>query len=164
MKYYFNNNNNNIHYLYWRIHGYIHNIHWYNGAIISFDCNNLKVSLFIKIINFNGIKNISHLTMLVNMITCQNFNLSYIYCIFVEKKSFFVMKNFKSITSYPNMVQIMWNGMIQYTFIDLHEDYKSFKLFLEYNCVFGYIGTLHSFSQIYFNLPLYKMKWNNFFF
>jgi hypothetical protein len=30
-------------------------------------------------------------------------------------------------------------------------------------CVFEYIGTLHLFSQIYSNLPLYKMKWNSFF-
>ncbi len=28
---------------------------------------------------------------------------------------------------------------------------------------FEYISTLHSFSQIYSNLPLYKMTWNSFF-
>jgi hypothetical protein len=35
---------------------------------------------------------------------------------------------------------------------------------LEYICVFEYTCTLHSFSQIYSNLLLYKMKWNNLFF
>ncbi len=34
---------------------------------------------------------------------------------------------------------------------------------MEYICVFEYTCTLHSFSQIYSNLPFYKMKWNNFF-
>ncbi len=36
--------------------------------------------------------------------------------------------------------------------------------FLEYICVFEYIGTLHLFPQIYSNMPLYKMKWNSFFY
>jgi hypothetical protein len=62
------------------------------GPLSHFDCTNLKASLFIKIINFNGIKNISHLIMLVNMITCQNLNLSYIYRIFVEKIYFLEWK------------------------------------------------------------------------
>jgi hypothetical protein len=31
-------------------------------------------------------------------------------------------------------------------------------------CVLKYIGVLHLFSQIYSILPLYKMKWNSFFF
>ncbi len=34
---------------------------------------------------------------------------------------------------------------------------------MEYICVFEYIGTLHFFLQIYYNLPLYEMKWNSFF-
>jgi hypothetical protein len=34
---------------------------------------------------------------------------------------------------------------------------------LEYINVFEYTCTLHLFSQIYSNLPLYKMKWNNLF-
>jgi hypothetical protein len=33
------------------------------------------------------------------------------------------------------MVQIMWNDMVHYTF-NFHKDYKSFKLFWEYTCVF----------------------------
>jgi hypothetical protein len=49
-----------------------------------------------------------HLIMLVifyvNVITCQNFNLPHIYHIFVEKTH---LKNFKLITWYPNMVNIM---------------------------------------------------------
>jgi len=67
------------------------------------------------------------------------------------------MKNFKLVTWYLNMVQIMWIDMVQYTF-NFHKYYKLFKLFLKYICVFEYIGTLHLFLQIYSNLPLYKMK------
>jgi len=44
------------------------------------------------------------------------------------------MKIFKLITLYPNMVQTMWNDMVEYTF-NFHKDWKSFKLFLEYICV-----------------------------
>jgi hypothetical protein len=39
--------------------------------------------------------------------------------------------------SYPNMVHIMWNNMLQYTF-NFHKDWKSFKLFMKYICVFEY--------------------------
>jgi hypothetical protein len=60
----------------------------------------------------------------------------------------------KWITWYPNMVQTMWNDMLQYTF-NFHKKLKSFKLILEYICVFEY---LHLFPQIYSNLPFYKMK------
>jgi len=35
--------------------------------------------------------------------------------------------------------------------------------FLEYIRVFEYIGTLHLFPQIYSNIPLNKMKWNEIF-
>jgi len=70
------------------------------------------------------------------------------------------MKIFKLVTWFLNMIHIMWNDMVQYTF-NFHKDYKSFKLFLEYICVFEYISTLHSFSQIYFTLSLYKMKWDS---
>jgi hypothetical protein len=53
-----------------------------------FDYTNFKASLVIEIINFDGIKDIAHLAMLVtfhvNMIACQNFNLSHIYHIFAE--------------------------------------------------------------------------------
>jgi hypothetical protein len=79
-----------------------------------------------------------------------------------RKNSFFEVKKFKLITWYPNMVQIMWNGMIQYSF-NFQKNQKLFKWFLEFICVFEYIGTLHWFSQIYYNLRLYKMKWNSFF-
>jgi len=44
------------------------------GPLFCFDYTNFKVSLIIKIINFNGIENMAHLTMLVifhvNVITC----------------------------------------------------------------------------------------------
>jgi hypothetical protein len=72
------------------------------------------------------------------------------------------MKIYKLVTWYPNMVHIMWNDMILYTF-NFHKNWKSFKFFLEYICVFEYTSTLHSFSQIYSNLSLYKMKGNSFF-
>jgi hypothetical protein len=55
-------------------------------------------------------------TFFVDVITCQNFNLSHISCILVKKNSFFEMKIFKLITWYPSMVHIMWNDMVQYTF------------------------------------------------
>jgi len=61
-----------------------------------------------------------------------------------------------------NMVHIMWNDMVQYTF-NFYKNWKTFKFFLEYIYVFEYIGKLYLFSQIYSNLPLYKMKWNSFF-
>jgi hypothetical protein len=54
----------------------------YIGIIRSqshFDCTNFKVSLVIKIINFNEIKKTTHLVMLVifyvDVISCQNFKL-----------------------------------------------------------------------------------------
>jgi hypothetical protein len=76
-----------------------------------FDHTNFKVSLFIKIINFNKIKKMAHVAILiifhVNVITCQNFNLPHIYHICAKKNSFFEMKIFKLITWYPNMVQNM---------------------------------------------------------
>jgi hypothetical protein len=54
-----------------------------------FDCINFRTPLIIKIINFYEIKRMAHLTMLVifyvDVITCQNFNLSHIYCILIEK-------------------------------------------------------------------------------
>ncbi len=57
-----------------------------------FDYINFKVSLVIKIINFNEIFQIAHLAMLsifhVNVITCQIFNLAQIYYFFVEKTHF----------------------------------------------------------------------------
>jgi len=98
----------------------------------------------------------------VDVISCQNYNLPHIYRIFVEKNSIFEMKIFKLVPWYPNMVHIMWNDMVQYTF-NFHKYYKSFKLFFKYICVFEYTCTLHSFPQICSNLPLYKMKWNSFF-
>ncbi len=49
------------------------------GPWPHFNYTNFKVSLVIKVINFSGIKKMTHLAMLVifhvNVITCQNFNL-----------------------------------------------------------------------------------------
>jgi len=62
------------------------------GPLFHFDYINFKVSLVIKIIHFNEIEKMAHLAMLViihvNVITCQNFNLPHIYCIFVGKTYF----------------------------------------------------------------------------
>jgi hypothetical protein len=64
-----------------------------------FDSTNFKVSFVIKVINFNENFQISHLAIfvifLVNVITCQVFNLPYIYCIFVKKKLFFFNEIFQ---------------------------------------------------------------------
>jgi hypothetical protein len=73
------------------------------------------------------------------------------------------MRIFKLVIWYPNMVQIISNDLVQYTF-NFHKDQELFKLFLEYICVFEYIGRLHLFPQIYSNLRPYKMKRNSFFF
>jgi hypothetical protein len=57
-----------------------------------FDYTNFKVSLVIKLINFNEYFKMAHLIMLaifhVNVITCQIFNLSHIYHIFAKKTQF----------------------------------------------------------------------------
>jgi hypothetical protein len=62
------------------------------GPMFHFDCTNFKVSLVIKIINVNEIKNIAHLVMLVifhvDVFTCQIFNLAHMYHIFVRNTFF----------------------------------------------------------------------------
>jgi hypothetical protein len=62
------------------------------GPHSCFDYTDIKASLVIKIINFNEIKKMAHLSMLVisyvDVSFYQNFNLSHIYCIFVEKTHF----------------------------------------------------------------------------
>jgi hypothetical protein len=137
------------------------------GPQSRFDCINFRASLVIEIINFYENFKMAHLTMFVifyvDVIFCQNFKYITHLSHLCSKNSFFEMKIYKLFTWYPNMVHIMWNDMIQYTF-NFYKYYKSFKLLFEYIYVFEYIGTLHLFSQIYSNLPLYKMKWKNFFF
>jgi hypothetical protein len=137
------------------------------GPLSHFDYTNFKVSLIIKIINFNENIKMAHLAMLVifhvNVIICQIFNLPHIYCIFVEKTHFLLIIFFKLVTWYTNMVLIMWNDMVQYTF-NFHKNKKSFKYFLKYIFFFEYTSTLHLFPQIYSNISLHKMKWNSFFF
>jgi hypothetical protein len=60
--------------------------------LFCFDRINFKVSLVIKMINFNEIKKMAHLTMLdifsVNVIICQKINLLHIYCIFIKGTQF----------------------------------------------------------------------------
>ncbi len=62
------------------------------GPRSCFDYINFRASLVIKIINFNENLKMAHLAMLVifyvDVISCQNFNLPHIYCIFVGKNSF----------------------------------------------------------------------------
>jgi hypothetical protein len=66
----------------------------------------------------------AHLIMLVifyvDVISCQNFKLLHLLH-FCSKNSFLEMKIYKLITWYPNMVHIMWNDMVQYTF-NFHKD------------------------------------------
>jgi len=90
--YYYLDNNNKFHVIY--IERLMDIFIIYIGIIrlFCFDYINFKISLVTKIISFNGIKNMAHLAMLVifhvNMITYHNFNLSDIYCIFVEETHF----------------------------------------------------------------------------
>jgi hypothetical protein len=63
----------------------------------------------------------------VDVIFCQNFNFPHIYHIVVEK-AFLEMQT-------SHMVHIMFNDMLLYIF-NFHKFLKSFKLFLEYICVF----------------------------
>jgi hypothetical protein len=62
------------------------------GPKFHFDYINFRVSLVIKIINFNEIKKMAHLVMLVifyvDVIFCKTFNLPHIYHIFAEKNHF----------------------------------------------------------------------------
>jgi hypothetical protein len=57
------------------------------GPLFCFDSTNFKVSLIIKIINFNEIFLMAHLATLVifhmNVVICQNLNLPHIYRIFL---------------------------------------------------------------------------------
>jgi hypothetical protein len=59
------------------------------GPLFCFDYINFKVSLVIKIINFNENLKMAHLAMLVifhvNVIICQIFKLPHIYHIFAKK-------------------------------------------------------------------------------
>jgi hypothetical protein len=64
--------------------------------LFCFDYTNFKVSLIIRIINFNGILKVAHLVMLVifhvNVVTCQIFNFPHMYHIFVGKYCEFFSK------------------------------------------------------------------------
>jgi hypothetical protein len=66
------------------------------GPLFRFAYTNFQISLLIKIIKFNGIKNMARLIMFiifhVNAITCQFFNLSNVYCIFIEKNHILIWK------------------------------------------------------------------------
>ncbi len=75
-----------------------------------FDCTNFRASLVTKMINFNEIKKMAHLVMLVifhvDVISCQNFKYTIHLSHFCSKSSFFEMKIYKLVTWYPNMVHI----------------------------------------------------------
>jgi hypothetical protein len=63
------------------------NMHFY-WLFSHFDYTNFRASLVIEIINFDGIKYMAHLAMLVifhvNVIICQNFSLPHIYHILAK--------------------------------------------------------------------------------
>jgi hypothetical protein len=126
--------------------------------LFCFDYTNFKVSLIIRIINFNGIKKMAHLIMLiifhVNVIICQ-ISISHTCITFLLEKTIFWNENFQI----NHMVQIMWNGMVQYTF-HFHKNKKSFKLFLKYIFVFEYIFTWHLFHK--YTSISHVIKWNDF--
>jgi hypothetical protein len=57
------------------------------------------------------------------------------------------------------MVQTIWNGMVQYSF-NFHTNYKIFKLFLEYICVFEYMYIAFFSTNILQSLTLWnEMKY-----
>ncbi len=95
------------------------------APLYRFDCINFKASLIIKIIKFNEFLKMVHLVMLVifhvNVITLSIFQFTTHLSHLCWENSFFDMKIFKLITWYPNMVQNMWNDMVQYnlTFIKI---------------------------------------------
>jgi hypothetical protein len=51
------------------------------------------------------------------------FSIYHTFIISLLKNSFFEMKNFKLVTWYLNMVRIVWNVIIQYTF-NFHKKIK----------------------------------------
>jgi hypothetical protein len=67
-------------------------MHFYR-LFSHFDYTNFRASLVIEGVNFDGIKDMAHLAILVifhvNMITCQFFNLPHIYHIFAKKIIFY---------------------------------------------------------------------------
>jgi hypothetical protein len=106
------------------------------GSRSHFDYINFKASLVIKIINFNEIKNspssyVCHL--LCDFLSKFQFTTHLLHL--CSKISFFDMKIYKLITWYPNMVHIMWNDMVQYTF-NFHKN-------LRYIPFHKYIPTSH---------------------
>jgi len=135
-------------------------------AWFHFDYTNFRASLVIKIINFSEFLKMAHRGMFfifyVDVIFCQNFNLPHIYHIFAQKTHFLKWK----FTNYSHGIQTLFI-LCEMTWFNIplifNKNLKSFKLFFEYICVFEYTCTIHSFSQIYSNLPFYKIKLNIYF-
>jgi hypothetical protein len=72
--------------------GYINII----GPLSHFDYINFKVSLVIKIINFNGIKNMAHLVMLVIFHVNIKISILHTFIASLLKKLIFQNENFQS--------------------------------------------------------------------
>jgi len=87
------------------------------GPLSHFDYTNFKVSWVIKIINFNEIKKVAHLAILVifhvNVITFQIFNLPHIYCMFVKKLIFWNEKiQINHMVLKHGLNYVKWHGLI----------------------------------------------------
>ncbi len=119
--------------LYWKSQGYIYTI--YIGIIESlfhFTYTNFEALLVINVINFKRILKwpsslyAFHLQCECDYLLDFQFttHLSYL----CWKNSFFEMKIFKLVTWYPNMVQIIWNDMVNIssTFIKIFGMYLCF--------------------------------------
>jgi hypothetical protein len=122
-----------------------------------FDYTNFKVSLVIKIINFNEIKKKSHLIMLVifhvDVISCQNFYIPHIYCIFAQKIIFWDENlQISHMVSKRGSYYVKWHGS---TFIKTKNHLNYFwNIFMFLNAYVHYIR-LHKYTLI-----SYFIKWN----
>ncbi len=89
----------------------------------------------------------------VDVISCQNFNLSHIYHIFAEKTHFLKWKfsnESDGIQTWFMLCEMTWSDTPS-TFINTKNHLNFFwNIFV----VFEYTSTLHLFSQTYSNLPL----------
>jgi len=126
-----------------------------------FECTNFKASLVIKTINFYGIKKMAYLTMLfifqVNVITCQNFNLSHIYRIFAKKTHFLKWKfSNKYMVFEHGSNNVKWHGSIYFQF-----SYNVISYFLKIWNIFVFLSTQAHYICFHKHIPIsHFMKWN----
>jgi hypothetical protein len=75
---------------------------------------------------------------------------THIYCIFVEKNSFFEMKIFKFVTWYANMDHIIWNNMVNIfsTFIKIKNHLNCFWNIFVFLNTHAYYICFHKYTLI----------------